>query len=118
MPFAPLMRGCKFVGTIAVALVAALWLVAFIPLAEAVGFQQVSVPEAVDRSLPVGIWYPSASPTLPRPLELYSQEIAEDGKISGDRLPLIVMSHGTGESFSRTSIQRLRWQRPGSSWQQ
>jgi len=100
MPFAPLMHGCKFVGAIAVALMAALWLVAFIPMAEAVGFQQVSVPDSLDRSLTVGIWYPSASPMLQRPLELYSQEVAADGKVSGDRLPLIVMSHGTGESFS------------------
>jgi predicted dienelactone hydrolase len=100
MPFAPLMQAGKFLGVIAVALTAALGLVAFIPLAEAVGFQQVSVPDAVDRPVSVGIWYPSASPVLQRPLELYSQEVAPDGVVSGDRLPLIVMSHGTGESFS------------------
>src|SRR6185369_6515652 len=100
MPFAPLMHTGKFLGRITIVLTAALGLVAFIPSAEAVGFQQVSVPDAVDRSLSVGIWYPSASPMLKRPLELYSQEVAADGVVAGDRLPLIVISHGTGESFS------------------
>jgi predicted dienelactone hydrolase len=99
MPIAPLMHASKFLGAIAVALTIALGLVAFIPVAEAVGFQQVSVPDAGDQPLLVGIWYPSTSPVLQRPLELYNQEIAPDGMVSGDRLPLIVMSHGTGESF-------------------
>src|SRR5436853_2251771 len=93
MPVGLLMHAGKFLGVIAVALMGALALVAFIPLAEAVGFQQVLVSDAVDRPLSVGIWYPSASPVLQRPLELYSQEVAPDGVVSGDRLPLIVMSH-------------------------
>jgi predicted dienelactone hydrolase len=81
-------------------LTVAFGLVAFVPLAEAVGFEQLSIPDAADRPLLVGIWYPSETPVLLRPLELYSQEVAPDGTISGYRLPLIVMSHGTGESLS------------------
>src|SRR5689334_13561154 len=101
MPFGPLMHVGKPLGAIAVTLTAALGpAVALTSLAEAVGFQHVSVPDPVDPPLSVGISYPSYSPVLQRPLELYSQEIAPDGMASGDRLPLIVMSHGTGESFS------------------
>jgi predicted dienelactone hydrolase len=89
-----------FLKAIAVMLTAAFSLTVFVPLAEAVGFQQLSIPDAADRPLLIGIWYPSETPTLLRPLESYRQEVALDGTISGDRLPLIVMSHGTGESFS------------------
>ncbi len=97
-------------------LTVAFGLVAVAPLAEAVGFQQLSIPDAADRPLLVGIWYPSETPVLLRPLELYSQEVAPDGTISGDRLPLIVMSHGTGESLSAHYDTGLRWQGPASSW--
>jgi predicted dienelactone hydrolase len=101
MLFAPSTHASKFVAAFALALAASLGpVLAFGSLAEAVGFQQVSIPDAVDRPLSLGIWYPSASPVVQSSLELYSQEVAPDGIASSDRLPLIVMSHGTGESFS------------------
>jgi hypothetical protein len=93
-------NGPRFLKAIAIVLTVAFGLVAFVPLAEAVGFQQLSIPDAADRPLLIGIWYPSETPVQLRPLELYAQEVAPDGTISGDRLPLIVMSHGTGESLS------------------
>jgi predicted dienelactone hydrolase len=100
MLMVPLMQVVKFLRVIAVALTASLGLLAFIPSVEAVGFQQVSVPDTVDRPLVVGIWYPSDAPVRQRPLDLNSQEVALDGMVAGHRLPLIVISHGTGESFS------------------
>jgi predicted dienelactone hydrolase len=67
--------------------------------AGAVGFQQVTAPDPDDRPLEVGIWYPSAAATSPQRLGLYQQTVAPNGAIAGARLPLIVMSHGTGGSF-------------------
>ena len=90
----------RFLKAIAIVLAATSGLWAFAPLAEAVGFQQLSIPDADDRPLLIGIWYPSETPVQRRSLELYGQDVARDGTISGDRLPLVVMSHGTGESLS------------------
>jgi predicted dienelactone hydrolase len=96
----PPLMGDNFLRVIAGALTIALGLVTYIPSATAVGFQQVSIPDTADRPLVVGIWYPSDAPARQRPLDLLSQEVALDGTVAGGRLPLIIMSHGTGESFS------------------
>jgi len=75
-------------------------LMLFATPALAVGFQQLTVPDPGSQPLEVGIWYPSNSLTAPQPLELFTQDVAEDGTIEGRRLPLIVMSHGTGGGFA------------------
>src|SRR4051794_40550117 len=90
----------KFRTIFNAAIAIAFGLVILVPSAKAVGFQQVSIPDAADRPLVAGIWYPSDAPTLQQQLGLLSQEVALNGTVSGDRLPLIVISHGTGESFS------------------
>jgi predicted dienelactone hydrolase len=66
----------------------------------AVGFQQITVPDPEGRPLAVGIWYPSDSQASPHPLSLFMQTVAIDGKISGDHLPLILISHGSGGALS------------------
>jgi predicted dienelactone hydrolase len=67
--------------------------------AGAVGFQQVTAPDPDDRPLEIGIWYPSDASASPQRLGLYEQTVAPNGAVAGVRLPLIVMSHGTGGSF-------------------
>ncbi len=67
--------------------------------AGAVGFQKVTAPDPDDAPLEVGIWYPSAAPVAPQRLALFRQEVAADGAVAGERLPLIVISHGTGGGF-------------------
>ena len=67
--------------------------------AAAVGFQQVTAPDPDDQPLEVGIWYPSDAAASPQGLGLFQQTVAPNGAIAGTRLPLIVISHGTGGSF-------------------
>src|SRR5262249_23264443 len=65
-----------------------------------VGFQQVLVSDPEGQPLQVAIWYPSASPASLVPLGLFQQRVAVNGVVSGNRLPLILISHGTGGSLA------------------
>ena len=65
-------------------------------LAGGVGFQEVRVRVAGDKPLVVGIWYPSDAPAAPQRLGPADQVVALNGAVAGKRLPLVVMSHGTG----------------------
>jgi predicted dienelactone hydrolase len=74
--------------------VAALLLAA--PPVRAAGFQYGTAPDPDDKPIELGIWYPSDAPTTSQPLGLFTQNVAYYGAISGQSLPLIVISHGTG----------------------
>jgi predicted dienelactone hydrolase len=67
--------------------------------AGAVGFQRGMAPDPDDQPLEIGIWYPSAAPASPHGLGLFEQNVATDGAIAGEHLPLVIISHGTGGSF-------------------
>jgi predicted dienelactone hydrolase len=69
------------------------------PAWAAVGFETVTVADSGDLPLEVGIWYPSDAPGSPQPLSLFTQTVAPNAPVAGKRLPLIVMSHGSGGSF-------------------
>jgi predicted dienelactone hydrolase len=65
--------------------------------ARPVGFQMVRVGDGSAVSLQVGIWYPSTR--SPRPTTLIGMRltsVAPDGPVEGNRLPLILISHGNG----------------------
>jgi predicted dienelactone hydrolase len=68
--------------------------------AVAVGFQQAQVADGAAPAIAVGIWYPSDSPTMARPLWPYTQVVAEGAPLRGNRLPVVLLSHGTGGSFA------------------
>jgi predicted dienelactone hydrolase len=62
-----------------------------------VGFRIVEVPDPGSVSIAVGVWYPTQA--RPRPttlLGLNLMSVAPGGAVAGDRLPLIVISHGNG----------------------
>jgi predicted dienelactone hydrolase len=63
-----------------------------------VGFQQLTVADPGHPRIAAGVWYPTTA--KPRFMLLGSggQRVATDGPIDGDRLPLIVISHGTAGS--------------------
>jgi predicted dienelactone hydrolase len=65
----------------------------------AVGYQQVTMPDR-GKALQAGIWYPSNTQTAAHPLGMFTQEVALNGPIAGQGLPLILISHGTGGSLS------------------
>ncbi len=67
-----------------------------------VGFQRLTIADPADRPLELGIWYPSDAPATPQPLELYRQIVAPDAPVAAGaaaRLPVVVISHGTGGSL-------------------
>jgi predicted dienelactone hydrolase len=66
----------------------------------AVGFQQVTVPDDQGKPIVVGIWYPSNTPSSSHPIGLFNQTVAVNGEVSGNRLPLVLISHGTGGSMA------------------
>jgi predicted dienelactone hydrolase len=64
--------------------------------AGAVGFQEVRVADGAGTPLVVGVWYPSEATASDQRLGPFTQLVAPRGDIEGRRLPLVVMSHGTG----------------------
>lgn len=88
----------------AIAAIAAVATFAFGPHAEAsrldptVGMEQVAAPLADASAIPLTIFYPSTSLALPRSQGPYDLDIALNGAPVKGRLPLIVLSHGTGGS--------------------
>src|SRR5690349_6056939 len=62
-----------------------------------VGFQLVRAPDPGGAPLTVAIWYPTTSQPLPTTLlGLVLMDVAPNAPVSGQALPLIVISHGNG----------------------
>ncbi|WP_419901989.1 alpha/beta hydrolase family protein [Kiloniella sp.] len=76
--------------------IAALFLIASLTQAKAIGFQREIVSDPSDKQLEVGIWYPSNSPVPGQDNTPFRQALALGGKLEGQDLPLIVLSHGYG----------------------
>lgn len=72
------------------------FLLAMAGSAAAAGFQNVTVPNADDKPLQVGVWYPTDSPVATKISNVAGQFLAVDGTLKGTRLPLVVISHGNG----------------------
>jgi predicted dienelactone hydrolase len=64
--------------------------------AGAVGFQSAMAPDPEDKPLDIGIWYPSDAPVPSQPNSPFRQALALEGAVTGNHLPLIVISHGAG----------------------
>jgi predicted dienelactone hydrolase len=67
--------------------------------AAAVGFQHFTIPDPQGPPIEVGVWYPTDAVPIAERIESATQVVAHDGPVKGDRLPLIVMSHGHGGSY-------------------
>ena len=59
-----------------------------------VGFQVVAVPDPQEPDLQVGIWYPTTATPQQQRLGLIVQNVARNGPVTGEQLPLVVISHG------------------------
>ena len=66
--------------------------------AHAAGFQLASFLDKSGAEIRLGIWYPSDAPKTARDLGPFKQDVATGGRIYGTRLPLVIVSHGTGGS--------------------
>lgn len=62
-----------------------------------VGFEIIQISDADGRSFPAGVWYPTqAQPKPTTMLGIVLMDVARNAPISGDALPLVVISHGNG----------------------
>lgn len=66
----------------------------------AVGFQHFTIPNPDGPPIEVGVWYPTDAPASTTPVELFREPLAKDAPMKGDRLPLVVISHGNGGSYA------------------
>jgi predicted dienelactone hydrolase len=86
------MRWQGFIGILAAAVMSA--------PAAAAGLKLVKVPaDASGPAITVAIFYPSADKPSPLTFGPLTVPVAQDGKLNGHDLPLIVLSHGRGGSF-------------------
>lgn len=69
------------------------------PALAGVGFKVFSIPDPQGGQIEVGVWYPSDAPGKPMPFGLASQTVAVGAALKGEKLPLVVMSHGNGGFF-------------------
>lgn len=77
--------------------VAALLLSSALHAARPVGFQIVRVADPGHPPLAVAIWYPTTSRTAPTTLiGLMLMDVAQNAPVTGEALPLVVISHGNG----------------------
>ena len=61
-----------------------------------VGFQTVDIPDPGHESIRTVIWYPTSAAAGFVFLGNSLERVAKNGPVRSDRLPLIVISHGTG----------------------
>ena len=92
----------KFAKMTGIALFAAALLSVLPVRAEAaeVGFSELRIPNGDKKPLLVGVWYPTSAPAEAHPLSAYVQTVTPDAPVAGEHLPLIVMSHGNGSTYS------------------
>lgn len=78
------------------AVIGALWLSA-LRSERPVGFQTVTATTGSGQRFAMGVWYPTTATTWPTTLlGLVVMDVAADGPVSGQGLPLVVISHGNG----------------------
>ncbi|MFK0164448.1 alpha/beta hydrolase family protein [Rhizobium sp. NPDC090279] len=69
-------------------------------LADAAGFQRIEIPG--DGTLPAikgGVWYPCAEPAGEVKVGPFTMAAVKDCPVTGEKLPLVVISHGKGGTF-------------------
>lgn len=68
--------------------------------AAAAGLKFLTLPaDASGPAITVAVWYPSADKPSPVTFGAFTALAAQEGKIDGHGLPLVVLSHGPGGSF-------------------
>jgi predicted dienelactone hydrolase len=70
-------------------------------LAQAAGIQSIDVPaDSEGPALHGAIWYPCSQTPQPVSIDKTTSSAVKDCTVSGDKLPLVVVSHGRGGSFT------------------
>jgi predicted dienelactone hydrolase len=63
------------------------------------GFQVIQVPDPQGALIEVGVWYPTLAPATAPARGMGNMPVAQDAPLEGQKLPLVVMSHGNGGWF-------------------
>lgn len=74
----------------------ALGLSAAAPAFASVGFRRLAVPDGNGGTIEAAVWYPADAPAQPVAVGLIRQTVAVDAPMTGEALPVIVLSHGNG----------------------
>lgn len=70
------------------------------PAAHAAGFQRIEVPASGQfHALEGVVWYPCAEPATPLKLGPFIMPVTQSCPVKGEKLPLVVISHGRGGTF-------------------
>jgi predicted dienelactone hydrolase len=84
---------CRFLSTIGFCLTAT--------LAQAAGLRSIDIPAGADGPAIHGaIWYPCAEPPGEVHLDIFTLRGVKDCPLLGNKLPLVVVSHGRGGNFA------------------
>lgn len=75
--------------------------------ARPVGFDQLSIEDPGHAPLTAAFWYPTEAKPGVVLVGLTAQRVASGSPVAGDRLPIVLMSHGTGGSFATHSDTAL-----------
>jgi predicted dienelactone hydrolase len=68
-----------------------------------VGFQQLSVPDPQGKAISAAVWFPRNGKPVSVSVGPFQQMVVPDGT-TGTRLPLVLISHGTGARTAVTLI--------------
>ena len=68
------------------------------PASSTVGFQKVSVPDPSGKTFSAAVWFPSVGKPVSVSVGPFQQMVVPDGAVSGTRLPMVLISHGTAGS--------------------
>jgi predicted dienelactone hydrolase len=69
-------------------------------LAHAAGFQFIDIPaNGPLQPLKGAVWYPCSQPPSNESLGPFVLSVAKDCPVTGENLPLVVISHGRGGTF-------------------
>lgn len=63
-----------------------------------VGFQKLAIADPGHPRIAAGVWYPTTAKPSLMLLGSSGQRVATNGPVDGDRLPLVIFSHGTAGS--------------------
>jgi predicted dienelactone hydrolase len=95
--------------------------------AATVGWRAVPVDDPVQHApIPVHVLYPACAPETLRHFDAYQLSVAPEAPVTGDRLPLVLISHGTGGSpwvyrdlamaLARAGFVVALVEHPGNNW--
>ncbi|WP_318036912.1 hypothetical protein [Mesorhizobium sp. AR02] len=78
--------------------------------AHAAGLKFIQIPaDAAGPAIDAAMWSPCASPASEAKIKGFLVAVVPDCPIAGEKLPLVIISHGYAAGISATTIRPRRW---------